>query len=110
MARDREHTATFIKNVRSLSTDPIVVRAKWIDVLNYVTDRGAQTLNDYAHDANPFMKIGLRPVAVEVIYISRASKNSFESLERRNIRERNDSEDRVLHGNRWNRFQAHKHS
>jgi type IV secretory pathway TrbF-like protein/sugar phosphate permease len=70
--------ARFIKNVRSLSTDPIVVRAKWIDVLNYVTDRGAQTLNNYAHDANPFMKIGLRPVAVEVIYIIRASKNSFE--------------------------------
>jgi type IV secretory pathway TrbF-like protein/predicted MFS family arabinose efflux permease len=70
--------AEFIKNVRSLSTDPIVVRAKWTDALNYVTDRGARTLNDYARDANPFLKIGLRPVAVEVIYVVRASKNFFE--------------------------------
>jgi type IV secretory pathway TrbF-like protein/sugar phosphate permease len=70
--------AAFIKNVRSLSTDPIVVRARWMDALNYVTDRGAQTLNDYARDANPFVKIGLRPVTVEVIYVIRASNNSFE--------------------------------
>jgi type IV secretion system protein TrbF len=49
-----------------------------MDALNYVTDRGAQTLNDYVRDANPFVKIGLRPVAVEVIYVVRASKNSFE--------------------------------
>src|SRR5262249_39849930 len=70
--------ARFIKNIRSLSTDPIVVRAKWNDALSYVTDRGAQTLNDYARDAKPFVKIGLRPVVVEVIYVIRASKNSFE--------------------------------
>jgi type IV secretory pathway TrbF-like protein/sugar phosphate permease len=70
--------ARFIKNIRSLSTDPIVVRAKWNDALNYVTEQGAQALNDYAHDADPFAKIGLRPVVVEVIYVIRSSKNSFE--------------------------------
>jgi type IV secretory pathway TrbF-like protein/sugar phosphate permease len=67
-----------IKNVRSLSTDPIVVRSNWMDALNYLTDQGALALNNCARDANPFMRIGPRPVAVEVIYVVRASNSSFE--------------------------------
>jgi type IV secretory pathway TrbF-like protein/sugar phosphate permease len=70
--------ARFVKNVRSLSVDPIVVRTSWMDALNYVTDRGAQTLNDYARDANPFTKIGAQPITVEMIYVVRASADSFE--------------------------------
>jgi len=70
--------ARFIRNVRSLSVDPIVVRANWMDALNYVTDRGAQTLSDYARDENPFTKIGVRPIIVDVIYVVRASSDSFE--------------------------------
>jgi type IV secretory pathway TrbF-like protein/sugar phosphate permease len=68
----------FLKNIRSLSTDPVVVRSNWMDALNYVTDHGAQTLGKYARDASPFLKIGLSPVAVEVIYVVRASDKSFE--------------------------------
>ena len=70
--------ARFVSNVRSLSVDPIVVRANWLDALNYVIDRGAQTLNDYARDADPFTKIGVRAITVEVIYVVRASGDSFE--------------------------------
>lgn len=70
--------ARFVKNVRSLSSDPIVVRANWMDALNYVTDRGAQTLDHYARHANPFMHIGSRPVTAEVLYVVRASDSSFE--------------------------------
>jgi len=43
-----------------------------------VTDRGAQTLNDYARDADPFTKIGVQAITVEVNYIVRASSDSFE--------------------------------
>jgi type IV secretory pathway TrbF-like protein/predicted MFS family arabinose efflux permease len=70
--------ARFVKNVRSLSSDPIVVRANWMDALNYVTDHGAQALNDYAHSAKPFMQVGSRPVTVQVLYVVRASDSSFE--------------------------------
>jgi type IV secretion system protein VirB5 len=70
--------ARFVSNIRSLSVDPIVVRSNWLDALNYVTDRGAQTLNDYARDADPFTKIGVRATTVEVIYVVRASSDSFE--------------------------------
>src|SRR5262249_40162858 len=68
----------FVKNIRSLSIDPVVVRANWIDALNYVTDRGAMALSDYANDADPFAQIGWRPVEVEILYVIRASDNSFE--------------------------------
>jgi type IV secretion system protein VirB5 len=70
--------ARFVRNVRSLSVDPIVVRASWMDALNYVTARGARSLNDYARDASPFDKIGVRPITVEIVYIVRASNHSFE--------------------------------
>jgi type IV secretion system protein VirB5 len=70
--------ARFIKNARSRSTDPIAVRANWMDALNYVTDRAAQALYDHARHADPFTKVGTQPVAVDVIYVVRASGDSFE--------------------------------
>jgi type IV secretory pathway TrbF-like protein len=70
--------ARFVENVRSLSIDPVVVRANWLRAYDYVTDRGAQTLNDYAREADPFGKIGARTAAVEVTSVVRASGDSFE--------------------------------
>jgi type IV secretion system protein TrbF len=43
----------FVTNVRSLSVDPVVVRANWIDALDHVTARGARMLNAYARDEVP---------------------------------------------------------
>jgi type IV secretory pathway TrbF-like protein len=52
--------AGFIRNVRSLSVDPVIVRANWIDALDHVTARGARMLNAYARDESPYTKIGRR--------------------------------------------------
>jgi type IV secretory pathway TrbF-like protein/sugar phosphate permease len=70
--------ARFVTNIRSLSTDPVVVRANWTDALNYVTAHGAQMVADYAGDTKPFTNIGDQAVSVEVIDIVRATTNSFE--------------------------------
>src|SRR5262249_13643674 len=70
--------AGFIENVRSLSIDPVVVRANWIDALNYVTPRGARALNAYAGDESPFAKIGRRTIRVEAIEVVRASVDAFD--------------------------------
>jgi type IV secretion system protein TrbF len=70
--------ARFIKNIRSLSIDPVVVRANWIDALDHVTGRGARTLNDYARDESPFTKIGRRTVTVEITEVGRASAATFD--------------------------------
>lgn len=72
------HLARFVGNVRSLSTDPIVVRQNWLQAYDYTTDQGAATLNDYARAADPFSRIGQHSVSVAVNSVVRASDSSFQ--------------------------------
>jgi type IV secretory pathway TrbF-like protein len=58
--------ARFIENVRSLSVDPVIVRTNWLHAYDFVTDRGVQTLNEYAREADPFTKIGAKTATAEV--------------------------------------------
>src|SRR5487761_1555962 len=55
----------------------VVLRQNWLDADNYVTDKGALALNDYARRADPFAEIGKKQVAVEVSSVIRASPSSF---------------------------------
>jgi type IV secretory pathway TrbF-like protein len=71
------HLARFIEEVRSIPDDPVVLRQNWLEAYNYVTDKGALALNDYARINDPFSKIGKAPVAVDVSSVIRASDNSF---------------------------------
>jgi type IV secretion system protein TrbF len=71
------HLARFIEEVRSIPDDPVVLRQNWLDAYNYVTDRGALALNDYARTNDPFSKIGKAQVAVDVSSVIRASDDSF---------------------------------
>jgi type IV secretion system protein VirB5 len=70
--------AAFIRNVRSISIDPVIVRENWLKAYDFATDKGAIALNDYARDNDPFADIGRRNVTVEVTSVVRASKDSFE--------------------------------
>ncbi|OCK59859.1 conjugal transfer protein TrbF [Bradyrhizobium sp. LMTR 3] len=70
--------ARFIENVRSLSIDPIIVRTNWLRAYDFVTDRGALALNEYARETDPFAKIGSKTVTAEVTSVVRASGDSFE--------------------------------
>ena len=85
------HLARFITNVRSISLDPVVMRQNWLSAYNFVTDRGAHFLGDYARAANPFAEIGERTVSVQVTSVVRASDRSFQvkwietSFERGNL-------------------------
>src|SRR5215472_4042699 len=71
------HLARFIEEVRSIPDDPVVLRQNWLDAYNYVTDKGALALNDYARTNDPFAKIGKAQVAVDVSSVIRASEDSF---------------------------------
>ena len=73
--------------MRSIPADPIVLRQNWLDAYNYVTDKGALALNDYARTNDPFSKIGKTQVSVEVASVIRGSDNSFrvEWVERRYV-------------------------
>lgn len=71
------HLARFIENVRSIPADPIIVRQNWLKAYDFVTDKGALALNDYARANDPFAKIGQVQVAVDVSSVIRASDDSF---------------------------------
>jgi type IV secretion system protein VirB5 len=71
------HLARFVEEVRSIPADPVVLRQAWLDAYNYVTDKGALALNDYARTSDPFSKVGKTQVAVEVSSVIRASADSF---------------------------------
>ena len=70
--------ARFIKNVRSISIDPVVLRENWLSAYNYATDQAATTLNAYANENDPFADIGQRSVTVDVSSVVRSSDDSFE--------------------------------
>ena len=83
------HLAHFIEEVRSIPADPVVLCQNWLDAYDYVTDKGALALNDYARRSDPFAEIGKTQVAVEVSSVIRASPDSFRGrLDRAALRRR----------------------
>jgi type IV secretion system protein TrbF len=72
------HLAKFIENVRSVSLDPVLMRANWLSAYDFATKRGAVFLGDYARSANPFAQVGTRTVSVQVTSVVRASDRSFQ--------------------------------
>jgi type IV secretion system protein TrbF len=71
--------ARFIENVRALSIDPIVVRSNWLHAYDFVTEQGADALNEYARQVDPFTKVGMITVTAEVTSVVRASGEAFEA-------------------------------
>jgi type IV secretion system protein VirB5 len=71
------HLARLIENVRGIPADPVIVRQNWLAAYDFVTDKGAAALNDYARANDPFAKVGKIQVAVDVSSVIRASDDSF---------------------------------
>ncbi|MCT7378230.1 conjugal transfer protein TrbF [Chelativorans salis] len=72
------HLSRFITNVRSVSTDPVLVRQNWLAAYDFATNRAALFLNEYAKANDPFGQIGMRSVSVQVTSVVRASDSSFQ--------------------------------
>lgn len=72
------HLGRFVSNVRSISLDPVLMRQNWLFAYDFVTERGAQFLGEYARSSNPFAEIGRRTVSVQVTSVVRASDRSFQ--------------------------------
>ena len=71
------HLARFIEQVRSIPSDPIIVRQNWLRAYDFTTNQGAAALNDYARVNDPFTKVGKQQVSIEVSSVIRASEGSF---------------------------------
>jgi type IV secretory pathway TrbF-like protein len=71
------HLARFIEDVRTIPSDPVIVRQDWLRAYDFTTDKGALALNDYARTNDPFAGVGKVQVAVDVSSVIRASPSSF---------------------------------
>ncbi|HWV51668.1 conjugal transfer protein TrbF [Pseudorhodoplanes sp.] len=71
------HLARFVEQVRAIPIDPVIVRQNWLSAYDFVTDRGALALNDYARSNDPFAKVGKVQIGVDVSSVIRASRESF---------------------------------
>ena len=71
------YLARFIENVRSLPADPVIVRQNWLSAYDFITDKGAVALSDYARTSDTFAKVGKIQVAVDISSVIRASNDSF---------------------------------
>lgn len=78
-AQIAHHLANFIEHVRGLSVDPVVVRENWLRAYDYVTDRAATTLHDYARANDPFAEIGRRSRTIDIVSVVRISADSFQA-------------------------------
>jgi len=73
------HLAGFISDVRSVSTDPVVVRENWLRAYEFVTAQAATTLSAEAEANDPFADVGRRSRTVEVVSVVRVSDKSFQA-------------------------------
>jgi type IV secretory pathway TrbF-like protein len=71
------HLARFIEEVRGVPADPVILRNQWLRAYDFVTDKGAVALNDFARANDPFSNLGKQQIAVDVSSVIRASPDSF---------------------------------
>ncbi len=72
------HLGRFIKQVRSVSLDPVLMREQWLEAYDLLTPRAKQFVDAYARAADPFADPGERTVSVTITSIVRASDRSFQ--------------------------------
>lgn len=69
--------ARFITDVRTVSTDPVLMRQAWLRAYDFTSAEGAAALSDYARRADPFSQVGRSQTTVAVTSVVRASPDSF---------------------------------
>lgn len=77
-AQIAHHLERFIRDVRSIPLDPIVLRQNWFEAYESVSARTAAMLNDYARIADPFAHVGHASIAVDITSVVRASDHAFQ--------------------------------
>ena len=70
--------AQWIRDVRSKSIDPIVIRQNWLRAYDLLTPKASAFLNDRAQANDPFAEAGREAVNVEVLNVVRRSDRTFD--------------------------------
>lgn len=73
------HTlAAWVRDVRSKSVDPIVIRQNWIRAYDFVTPRAAAFLNTWAQTHDPFAEVGREAVEVEILNVVPRTERTYD--------------------------------
>ena len=70
--------AQWIRDVRSKSIDPIVIRQNLMRAYDLVTPRASGFLNDWAQTHDPFAEAGREAINVEVLNVVRRSDRTYD--------------------------------
>jgi type IV secretion system protein VirB5 len=70
--------ADWVRDVRSKSIDPIVIRQNWLRAYDYVTPKAAGFLNAWAQENDPFAEAGREAVTVEVLNVVRRTERTYD--------------------------------
>lgn len=68
----------FVQNIRSLSSDAVAVRSRWVEAYAFLTNKAARELTDEIRERKPFSAIGERAIVVDISDVKRLSENAFE--------------------------------
>ncbi|WP_313046079.1 conjugal transfer protein TrbF, partial [Brevundimonas sp.] len=70
--------AGWVRDVRSKSIDPIVIRQNWLRAYDLLTPKAATFLNAWAQTHDPFVDVGREAVNVEILNVVRRSGRTFD--------------------------------
>ena len=76
---DRTIRAWHYTRLMDDEADAIIVRQNWLRAYDFVTDRAATTLNEYAQSSDPFADVGRKSRTVDVVSVVRVSDDSFQA-------------------------------
>lgn len=68
----------FIKKVRSVSSDRIIVQENWLTAYKFLTIKGNHQLTEYAKENDPFAMVGKLTVSVDIQAINKITNNSYQ--------------------------------
>ncbi|MBO9708007.1 MAG: conjugal transfer protein TrbF [Caulobacter sp.] len=72
-----ERLERFIKQVRAVPADPVVLRTDLLAAYGFATSNGAKVITAYVDEAAPFALVGKSQVSLDVSSVVRASPTSF---------------------------------
>jgi len=68
----------FVSKIRSIPTDPVLLKKNFLSAYNFVTPKGRNVLNDFAKKYDPFAMIEKNTVSVAISNVVQMSEASYQ--------------------------------
>lgn len=78
LAQKEYFITQFIELTRNIPLDPVVAKQNWLSSYKFLTQRGAEILNNYWRENNPVDMLGKKTVTVKITDINPVSDATFQ--------------------------------